>query len=199
MKEISKELLTEAASGNMEAFQEVYKALAGYVYTVALKVTQNRADAEEVTQDVFITVYKNLNTFAFKASFKTWVYRITMNMAINKYRVTARNKTRHVDLDSAPDAACGASTVTQHLEEEETKNRLDVLLAKLSPEMRSCIILREIEGMDYKEIAGTLKIPLNTVRSRLKRSREALMAAAYGEAASGAPSTGRQVINNEVR
>ena len=176
MNEISGELLTKASRGDMEAFSAIYKGLCGFVYNVALGITQNRPDAEEVTQDVFVKIYRNLNGFGFRSSFKTWVYRITVNTAINKYKISARNNKRFVNGDEALQSASDEGKGMEFIDREDKRGKLESILSALSPDLRSCIVLREMEGLSYKEIAQSLAIPINTVRSRLKRPREALLA-----------------------
>lgn len=175
MVEVSCDTLQRASQGDIEAFEQLYKAASGFVYNVAFRVTRNSADAEEVTQDVFMKIYHNLKGFQFRSAFKTWVYRVTMNTAINYYRRSRGEKHDRVDYESVsgsvPDASSTAETIIQH----DNETRLAVLLDMLSPEHKSCVLLREIEGLSYQEIAATLQIPVNTVRSRLKRAREALL------------------------
>src|SRR6202012_2453064 len=93
MEEISKDILVRASEGDMQAFEQVYKASSSFVYNVALRVVENREDALEVSQEVFLNIHHNLKRFRFESSFKTWVYRITANCAINFAKKTSRSKT----------------------------------------------------------------------------------------------------------
>jgi len=180
MREIARETIELAAGGDIAAFEDIYKAFSSTVYTVALGVTRNAQDAEEAAQDVFVKVYRNLKDFRFGSSFGTWVYRITMNTAINIYRSKARHRAfgmaDYAEVkDNIPDPH---DTTKEEVERHHTAESVDRILDKMSPEHRLCITLREIEGLDYKEMAGILRIPLNTVRSRLKRARAAMAACA---------------------
>jgi RNA polymerase sigma factor (sigma-70 family) len=83
MQELSEDILRAAAGGDMEAFEQVYRTYASFVYNVAYRMVEAKEDAEEVTQEVFLTVHRKLNSFLFRSSLKTWVYRITVNCAIN--------------------------------------------------------------------------------------------------------------------
>ena len=180
MREVARETIELAAAGDMSAFEEIYKAFSSTVYTVALGITRNSRDAEEVTQDVFVKVFRGLKRFNFGSSLGTWVYRITTNTAINAYRSGQRRRifgtADYEELkDSIPDTR---DTPKEEAEKRHAAESVDRMLKDLSPEHRSCLVLREIEGLDYKEIAQILRIPLNTVRSRLKRARAAMAACA---------------------
>lgn len=177
MREIAKEIIEAAAGGDMAAFEEIYKTFSSIVYTVAMNITAQAQDAEEATQEVFIKVFRGLKYFKFNSSFGTWVYRITINTAINIYRSRARHGAETVNYDDGK--------VSMPAEPDQSKAARDrnhaawlvsKILKNISPDHRSCIVLREIEGLDYNEISAVLKVPLNTVRSRLNRAREAMIA-----------------------
>src|SRR5580704_16965451 len=93
MEDISKDTLIKASQGDIQAFEEVYKASSSFVYNVAYRVVNNREDALEVPQEVFMIIYHKLKTFRFETSFKTWAYRITANYAINFAKKASRAKT----------------------------------------------------------------------------------------------------------
>src|SRR5687768_4491606 len=96
MDHLSKETLLAAGQGDIRAFEELYKATAKFVYNVALRIVNNREDAQEVTQEVFLIVYRKLKDFRFESSFKTWMYRITANTALNSYKKVSRKRQTHV-------------------------------------------------------------------------------------------------------
>jgi RNA polymerase sigma-70 factor, ECF subfamily len=175
MNDIGVDILEKASQGDLQAFEQVYKSASGFVYSVALRVTRNSADAEEVTQDVFMKIYHNLKNFQFRSTFKTWVYRITINTAINCFRRGSKEERSKVDYDGIIESLPAGCSTSERVIQAENEARLDRLLQLLSPEHRTCLILREIEGLSYQEIAASLKIPVNTVRSRLKRARQALL------------------------
>jgi RNA polymerase sigma-70 factor (ECF subfamily) len=175
MNDIAVDILEKASQGDLEAFEQVYKSAGGFVYNVALRIIRNSADAEEVAQEVFMKVYHSLKDFQFRSSFKTWVYRITVNTAINRYRKFAREEKDKVDYGSIIETLPGVGSAAEKAIQSDNETRLNALLGLLSPEHRVCLVLREIEGLSYQEIAASLKIPVNTVRSRLKRARQALL------------------------
>jgi len=176
MQDISKELLTQASTGDIQAFEEIYRLASSFVYSVALRVTRNTDEAKEVSQDVFIKIYNNLRSFRFRSSFKTWLYRITTNTALNALKKSSKDINRRVDYDVALKANDDSATATHAIEMDDNKKLLSSLLDMLNPDQRACIVLREIEGLNYREISKALSININTVRSRLKRARETLLA-----------------------
>jgi len=173
MADISEDVLVRAAQGDLQAFEEVYKASSSFVYNVALRVVNNREDAREVTQEVFLIIYNKLKSFRFESSFKTWAYRITANYAINFAKKNSRAKT--VPYEEALGEDPSVSRVQEHIDGDHQSLLVENLLAEIPPDQRACVVLRNIEGLSYQEIAQTLKININTVRSRLKRAREKLL------------------------
>ena len=165
MREISQELILEAAQGDIEAFEAIYKAYSGFVYNVALRVVERNEDAQEVTQDVFIAIYNKLKDFAFKSSLKTWIYRITVNLAINQAKKRSRTEDRLVVYDEMHDLGAPDSALEEKIDREHGEKVLSDLLGALNPEQRACLVLRSIEGLSYEEISGVLEVNINTVRT----------------------------------
>lgn len=179
MQDISEDILKKAAEGDVAAFEVIYKATSSFVYNLSLRVVNNREDAEEVTQEVFLIIYDKLKTFRFESSFKTWIYRITANHAINWAKKMARHKTGIVEFDENLVVAVTHETNSSMHQQEQSKV-VDQLLSALNPEQRACVVLRNIEGLSYQQIAESLKININTVRSRLNRARQTLLALKKG-------------------
>ena len=175
MQNIPNDTIIRAASGDMEAFEAIYRIASGYVYTVAVKVTGSREDAEEVTQDVFLSIHKNLSKFQFRSSIKTWIYRITTNKAINAYRKRAKDRGKKITFNDEVNLGEVNVAAPSALGNEDNKKLVNSMLESLPPEQRACVVLKDIEGLKYEEIAKALKVNINTVRSRLKRAREKLI------------------------
>ncbi len=176
MQDISREILIKATEGDLESFEVIYRETASFVYNVAFRIVNNKHDAEEVTQEVFLNIYNNLKNFRFQSSFKTWVYRIAVNSAINHCRKMSRQEDRRKEYGE------NLNHLGKTFNEPEIENSnecreeiINSLLKILSPDQRACIVLRNIEGLSYQEIADTLRININTVRTRLKRAREKLL------------------------
>jgi len=181
MEDIPRETIEQAQAGDMQAFERIYRAASGFVYNVALRITGDAQEAQEVTQDVFLKIHRSLKMFEFRSSFKTWAYRITANTAFTACKKMSRHKSRREDYDTAiathPAPDDTAADLVAEEERLERRAAVQSLLNTLSPEHRMVIVLREIEGLRYEEISRTLKINLNTVRTRLRRAREALLKA----------------------
>ena len=175
MREIANQILIKASEGDINAFEEIYKAAGTYVYNIAFRMTGNAEDAEEITQDVFLKIHKNLKYFQFRSTIKTWIYRITVNTAINTSKKRAKELNRRLDFDENILHRPTTEVLKERLDKEENEVLVKKLLNLLKPEQRACVVLRDIEGLSYKEIANTLRININTVRSRLKRARGALL------------------------
>ncbi len=175
MDDIPKHIIIKASEGDLDAFECIYKAYSKPVLSVAFRILDNMGDAEEVAQLVFLSIYQKLNKFQFQSSIKTWIYRIAVNCAINYGRRIARERDRVVEYREGfyPQGAVGE--IEKLMNREEREEMVNSLLKVLTPDQRACIILRNIEGLSYQEIAETLKININTVRSRLKRAREQLL------------------------
>lgn len=173
MENIDEDILIKASQGDIQSFELLYKASCGFVYNVAYRVVNNREDAFEVAQEVFMIIHHKLKTFRFESSFKTWVYRITANTAINYAKKMSRTKTVPYEEAIGEDAV--DSEVLTQMDQEHQNQLVENLLAQLNPDQRACVVMREIQGLSYEEIAQALNININTVRSRLKRSREKLL------------------------
>lgn len=169
--DVSDDILKEAAQGNVEAFEMIYKTYAGFVYNVAFRFLRHEEDAREVSQEVFWNVYQKLKHFRFESSFKTWIYRITVNHTIN-YR---KKMSRHQAVSYEEHLDRGQVQENSQLNQEDQTKMVDQLLQHLNPEQKLCIILRHIQGLSYEEIAQTLNVNINTVRTRLNRAREKLL------------------------
>ena len=173
--EIPDDILIQASRGDLAAFEAVYKASAGFVYNVAFRIVGNREDAEEVTQEVFLIIHGKLKGFRFESSFKTWAYRITANCAINFAKKTSRTSNKTMEYDDTLFEPTASGDVRADMDKEHHSKAINDLLSTINPQQRACVVLRNIEGLSYQQIADTLKINVNTVRSRLKRAREKLL------------------------
>ncbi len=184
-------LLQKAQEGDRKAFEALVSLHSRGVYNLALGYTGRHHDAEEITQSVFVKVWKALPQFRGGSAFSTWLYRLTINACTDHYR---REKKRQGDLslddpDLAPirDTAPSPEEIVLCREEQAILRKA---LAELPEPYQVVLILREMDGLNYKEIAQVLEIEVGTVKSRLARARRALRdkLLAEGNLSEGPPS-----------
>lgn len=168
-------LLQKAQEGDRKAFEALVALHSRRVYNLALGHTGRHHDAEEIAQTVFVKVWRALPQFRGASAFSTWLYRLTLNACTDHYR---RERKRRGDLslddpDLAPirDAAPSPEEIVIQREEEAILRKA---LAELPEQHRVILILREMDGLDYQEIAQVLDLEMGTVKSRLARARRAL-------------------------
>jgi RNA polymerase sigma-70 factor, ECF subfamily len=170
------ELIRQVQNGNQRAFEKLVVRFQKEVYYLARKIVFNHMDADEVVQDTFLKVYRNIKEYdPDKCKFFTWLYRITVNTALSFIR---RRPERNQSIDSLMEADrvqfADAADVTQEYQNHELQEIIEKALDSLSPEMRSVFILKTWNGLSYKEIAEVLEISEGTVMSRLNRARSKL-------------------------
>lgn len=179
------QLAAQCLAGDQRAWHHLVTAQHKRVYAICYRFTGDATEAEDITQDVFIKIYRNLSSFdADKGSFQTWITTLTRNMLVDNYRRTKLDRaTDSLDAtlstdEDGPTMADRLADTRQNQEQRfaglELKATIQQALKKLSPELREAVILRDLEDMDYKEIAIVLKIPEGTVKSRISRGRAEL-------------------------
>src|SRR3990172_6391594 len=175
MQEIDGDIIMRASEGDIDAFEVIYREYIDFVSNVAFRVVNSREDAEEVTQEVFLNIYRQLKYFRFESSLKTWIYRITVNTAINYSKKASKHHSEMAGYMEVSDRVNTNEHAPDKISGEFNEEIIATLLDAITPDQRACIVLRSIEGLSYQEIAETLKIPVNTVRSRIKRARETML------------------------
>lgn len=178
------ELVTRARGGDRHAYRQLVERYQRRVFAIAFEIVRNREDAEDIVQESFVKAFLSLRDFRGQASFYTWLYRIAYNMAIDFRRKIARRGgavrertpgAENGQAESALEAVGGASASPHEvLHRKEQARRIQEVLDGISEEHRAVIILREIEGMNYDEIARTVGISKGTVMSRLHYARKKL-------------------------
>ena len=172
------ELVQAAQGGDESAFEELVCAYEKKVYHLSLRMCANPDDAFEIAQEAFLSAWRGLKFFRGESSFSTWIYRLTSNAAIDFMRrekrqggaggVSLDDEEIHIDPpDESPSPHAQA-------EQQELRGALAAGLETLSPEHRQVLLLRELQGMSYEEIARCLDLDLGTVKSRIARAREKL-------------------------
>jgi len=166
------DIIKKINKGDLKAFNEIILKFQNQIFNFVLKMVYNHEDAMDITQDVFFKAYKNIRFFSFRSKFSTWLYRIAFNHALNFIKKNKRQKTAD---DKLPDENCFyADDRNMNIEDKEIYNIVENIIGKLNPAYRSCIYLFYNEELSYEEISEVMKIPLNTVRSHLKRGRETI-------------------------
>jgi len=186
-------LVAELRAGSEQAFAELIARYHQPLYSLIARSLQDPADASDITQEVFIKVFRNIGSFHGDASLRTWLYRIALHEASNQRRWWSRHKRQEIAMEapcnsrfdgsndgethslgaSLPD--CGCSPY-DHAVQEEAHHRVEAALRQVPEAFRTVVVLREIEGFTYEEIADILQVNLGTVKSRLTRGRAALRA-----------------------
>ncbi len=176
-------LINRLRQRDEQAFNEVVRQHGDKVFNLVLRMVGIRAEAEDIAQEVFVTVFKSIDTFREEAKFSTWLLRIAANHAKNRIKYLARRETDRDGLDHAletqvdPDAATsGAHTRGPEaaLQAAEIEELMQAAIATLDEDQRLLVILRDIEEMSYEEIYEITGLPEGTVKSRLHRARTAL-------------------------
>lgn len=172
-------LVQKCKKGDLDAFDELVKRYENKVFTIAYRFVGNYTDANDLAQETFIRVYHALPSFRGDSSFATWLYRIASNVCRDELRRQRRQKKVSLDeLMSQPGGnaslADNSMTPEEVLEKNELQRAVQQCLDTLSDEHRLILVMREIQGLSYEEIAVSLDCSLGTVKSRLNRARQAL-------------------------
>lgn len=168
------ELVERLRAGDVRALEETYRRHGARIYRVCRYVLGSAADAEDAVQEVFLKVFERARQFEGTSRLSTWLHRIAVNHCLNFLERERVRRATRLD-DGENELACPRSTLPIDVAgATESKQRLESLLARLPTEHRSVLVLREIEGQSYRDIAETLSIPVGTVMSRLARAREKL-------------------------
>ena len=178
------ELVQAARAGDPAAFHALVDRYAHSLFALAVSLSDNTADAEDLVQETFTGAFRGLGGFQGRASVKTWLSRILVRQAARHLRYARRRKATFIPLEATSESSLGVASSHprpgQRLDwasgQAGADTRMDVMAAirSLSPEHQGVIVLRELEGLSYDEMAEVLQIPRGTVESRLFRARRAL-------------------------
>lgn len=172
------DLAQRHAYGDPEAFEEVYQRYAAMVYNLALRMAGDPTMAEDLAQDVFLRVHRHLARFNGRSTLKTWIYRVAINQCRSKLGrrrwptrpLADENEGEGVHL---VDSSRGPEEISLA---QDAARRVSEGLAKIGPKFREAVVLRDLEGLSYQEIADVLGVRIGTVRSRIARGRDRLRA-----------------------
>ena len=178
-------LVRRCISGDAAAWEEIVQRYHRRIYNVCYRFAGDAENAQDLTQEVFIKMYRTLNTYdSGKGAFMTWVTTITRNLLVDHFRKTKGDRVTD-SLDSTASEHEDAQPLSERfadrapppdasVQSRETREMVHLALQKLSPELREAVILRDLQDMDYREIATALRVPEGTVKSRINRGRAEL-------------------------
>jgi RNA polymerase sigma-70 factor (ECF subfamily) len=172
-------LVSRCLNGEEAAWEDLVRQHTRQVYGLCFRFTNSTQEAQDLTQDVFLRVFKTIKTFrSAEGSFHTWLARVTRNLLIDHYQRTRQERVTDSIEEQLPmlEQAGGAAAARpdQALAGREASEILQATLQRLSPDLREAVILRDLQEMEYREIAGVLDIPEGTVKSRINRGRAEL-------------------------
>lgn len=169
------QLVHDCLQGEGSAWEELVRRHARRVFNICYRFTGNRTEAEDMSQEVFLRIYRTLPSYrpTFGA-FPTWLTSVTRNLLVDHYRRTRRDRLTDSMDDVMPqieNKESSARTPDKLALAAELSDQLQQGLARLSPELREAVILRDLQGLDYSEIQTVLQVPEGTVKSRINRGR----------------------------
>lgn len=169
-------LISRAAKGDASAFNELLGLHERKMYAVCLRMCANQEDAQDCLQEAMLRIYRSISGFKGQSSFSTWIYRVTMNTCLDELRKKKNKQTTSLDglLDTGWSPSDDYDTPEHHTIEQERKKALHGAISELPEDMRSAVVLRDIQGFSYEEIAEMLGINVGTIKSRISRGREKL-------------------------
>ena len=169
------ELVRKCRAGDGSAWEEIVTTFSRRIFNLAFRFTSNKDSAEDLTQDVFVRIYRSLDQFdAKQGDLQNWLMRLARNLIIDDYRRRQRNpQDAHAEDVDEHVFHLRSATVTpqREMERRELSAQVQDGIDKLPPDLRTCVILRDIEELSYQEIVDLLKIPEGTVKSRINRGR----------------------------
>ena len=175
-------LIAELQAGVEHAYEVLLNRFSNPVYNLVYRLLADSTEANDVVQDVFLKIFRNIGKFRGDCNLKTWVYRIAVNEAYNHRRWFSRHRKQEVGLDVEDESA--PSYAEQLADPRDTpfdftfgmeqKQRIEEALCQLKPIFKAAVVLRDIEGLSYEEISEIMQVSLGTVKSRILRGREGL-------------------------
>ena len=169
-------LIERCLNGDQAAWEAIVRQHWRKVFNIAYKFVGKHDAAEDLAQDIFLKIFKSLNTFDRRANFQTWLISVSRNLCIDHYR-SVRKERETIDRDVDPNELSPASheiSPMAHLEQRDRVVLLRHALAELPDTLKTAVLMRDIQEMTYQEIADRLKLPEGTVKSRINRGRTEL-------------------------
>jgi len=175
-------LVSQCLEGESSAWEELVNRYSRRVYNVAYQFTGRHEEAEDLTQEIFLKIYRSLGTFDLEAAFLPWLIRVSKNMCVDHYRKRRRERLLvHGNWEKITNVACSRANPYQKTFTRERRAILLRALEQIPADLKEVVILRDLQGLTYQEIADALKLAEGTVKSRLNRGRLELARFIRGE------------------
>ena len=176
MESREKDLIARASEGDASAFNQLMEMHERRMYAVALRMCANREDAQDCLQEAMLRVYRAIGSFKGQSTFSTWLYRITMNTCLDELRRKKNKQSASLDnlLDQGWSPTDTAASPEKHALMTEMRGELARSIKELPEDMRAAVVLRDVQGFAYDEIAEMLETNVGTIKSRISRGREKL-------------------------
>ena len=179
-KELEERLVKELKEGKIEAFDEIVSLFQRKIYSLSFNLTRNQMDAQDVTQEVLLTIFKKVDTFLGKSAFSSWVYRITINASYMKLR--SRKKDQFVSMDDVLPSFNGSGFQQERIQDwtertdasmyaNETKETIEKAVEQLPEKEKVVFLLRDVDGLSTEKVGEILELSVPAVKSRLHRAR----------------------------
>jgi RNA polymerase sigma-70 factor, ECF subfamily len=169
-------LIQRCLAGDQAAWEQIVRTYRRRVFNIAYKFTGRHDLAEDLTQDVFVKIFKSLDTFDRRANFQTWLVSVSRNLCIDHYR-SVRKEREAIDRDVDPGDLAPVAPTTSPYAALEATDRASLLrrgLKELAPSLKEAVVMRDLQELTYQEIADKLGLPEGTVKSRINRGRNEL-------------------------
>ncbi len=179
-KELEEKLVKELKEGRIEAFDEIVNLFQRKIYSLSFNLTRNQMDAQDVTQEVLLTIYRKIDTFLGKSAFSSWVYRITINASYMKLR--SRKKEQYVSMDDILPSFNSSGFQQERIQDwtdrtdaslyaNETKETIEKAVEQMPEKEKVVFLLRDVDGLSTEKVGEILDLSVPAVKSRLHRAR----------------------------
>ena len=171
------DLVERHRDGDVRAFEEVYSRFSGVVFNLALRLSGSEDEAADLTQEIFLRIFRHLGSFGGRSALKTWIYRVALNHCherLGRFRPVTQPLAEESDEGGGVTLADPARGPEELAVAADEGRRVARGLALLPPAFREAVVLRDLEGLSYQEIAEVFRVRVGTVRSRIARGREQL-------------------------
>lgn len=172
MHEVPASVIEDCKRGNPDAFERIVAVYGPRLHALCQRMGSDSTDADDLVQQVFLRLIERIGTFKHRSRFSTWLFRLTINEALNARRAAIRRRRTNEEAAGARDPHDSGADPMARAARSEARDRIEALLESLSPEHRAVIVLRELLGLSYAEMAAVLDVPRGTIMSRLSRARD---------------------------